>query len=138
MNRDSLLFRFFEELPGCFFRLIGREEADAARYSFDSIEYKETAVRADGVFQARELEAGPAYLLEVQYYSSPKVYANLWSKIGRFLEHGDPNQDWVGPLVGRRGSDLRKPRAAAARRPSGIASPEHAEFVQALASFAAQ
>lgn len=100
MKRDSLLFRFFKELPGCFFRLIGRTESDARRYRFDAIEYKETAVRLDGVFLPRDAGGDdPAYLLEAQYYSSERVYANLMSKIGRFLEHGNPRQEWVAVVV---------------------------------------
>ncbi len=83
MKRDSLLFRFFEELPSCFFKLLGRPEQDARKYSFDSIEYKETSVRVDGIFQPHEA-GDPAYIWEAQYYASEKVYANLWSKIGRF------------------------------------------------------
>jgi predicted transposase/invertase (TIGR01784 family) len=99
MKRDSLLYRFFKELPGCFFQLIGRPEADAKRYDLDSIEYKETAVRLDGVFQPRQADVDPAYLWEAQFYASDKVSANIMSKIGRFLEHGDPNQDWVAVVI---------------------------------------
>ncbi len=99
MKRDLLFFRFFKELPGCFFHLIGRPEADAERYELDSIEYKETSVRLDGVFQPRQPEVDPAYLWEAQYYASDKVYANMMSKIGRFLGHGDPKQDWVAVVI---------------------------------------
>ena len=99
MKRDSLFFRFFKELPGCFFHLIGRPEADAARYELDAIEFKETAVRLDGVFQPRHPDVDPAYLWEVQYYSSEKLYANILSKVGRFLEHGNPKQDWVAVVI---------------------------------------
>lgn len=99
MKRDSLLFRFFTDLPGCFFQLIGRPATDANRYTLDAIEYKETAVRLDGVFQPREPDIDPAYIWEAQYYPSEKMYANLWSKIGRFLEHGNPRQDWVAVVI---------------------------------------
>lgn len=40
--------------------------------------------------------AYPAYILEVQYYQSDTVYANIMSKIGRFLEHGEPDQTASG------------------------------------------
>ena len=99
MKRDPLFFRFFKELPGAFFHLIGRPAADADRYTLDAIEYKETAVRLDGVFQPREPDAGPAYLWEAQFYASEKLYANLLTKIGRFLQHGDPSQDWVAVVI---------------------------------------
>ncbi|HEY3788401.1 MAG TPA: DUF2887 domain-containing protein, partial [Urbifossiella sp.] len=99
MKRDSLFYRFFKELPGSFFHLIGRPEAEAERYELNAIEYKETAVRLDGVFEPREPAADPAFIWEAQYYPSDKVYANLLSKIGRFLEHGDQNQDWVAVVI---------------------------------------
>jgi predicted transposase YdaD len=99
MKSDSLFFRLFEESPNCFFRLIGRPENDAQRYSLDSIEYKATAVRLDGVFQPRQPNVDPAYIWEAQTYPSDKVYANLLTKIGRFLEHGNPKQDWVAVVI---------------------------------------
>ena len=99
MKRDPLFFRLFKELPGCFFQLVGLSERDAERYSLEAIEYKATSVRLDGVF--RPLQAGddPAYLWEAQFYASEKVYANLLSKIGRFLEHGNAEQDWVAVVI---------------------------------------
>jgi predicted transposase/invertase (TIGR01784 family) len=99
MKRDPLFFRLFKELPGCFFQLVGRPEVDAARYELEAIEYKATAVRLDGVFRPREPDAGPAYLWEAQFHTTDKVYANLLSKVGRFLEHGDPSQEWVAVVI---------------------------------------
>ena len=99
MKRDPLFFRLFKELPGCFFQLVGRAAADARRYTLEAIEYKATAVRLDGVFRPRQPGGDPAYLWEAQFYASNKVYANLLSKIGRFLEHGNPAQDWVAVII---------------------------------------
>jgi len=99
MKRDPLFFRLFKELPGCFFQLVGRSQRDAQRYTLEAIEYKATSVRLDGVFQPLQLGDDPAYLWEVQFYASEKVYANLLSKIGRFLEHGNAEQDWVAVVI---------------------------------------
>ncbi len=99
MKRDSLFFSYFKELPGSFFHLVGRPERDAERYDLKAIEYKETAVRLDGVFQPHEPDVDPAYIWEAQNYKSEKVYANLPSKVGRFLEHGNPKQDWVAVVI---------------------------------------
>jgi predicted transposase/invertase (TIGR01784 family) len=99
MKRDPLFFRLFKELPGCFFKLVGRSEADAQRYALEAIEYKATSVRLDGVFRPLQPGGDPAYLWEAQFYASEKVYANLLSKIGRFLEHGDPELDWVAVVI---------------------------------------
>ena len=99
MKRDSLFFRFFEDLPNSFFQMIGRSETEAERYDLNAIEYKETSVRLDGVFVPREPDADPAYIWEAQYYASDNVYANMLSKVGRFLEHGDSSQDWVAVVI---------------------------------------
>ena len=99
MKRDPLFFRLFKELPGCFFQLVGRSERDAEHYQLDAIEYKSTAVRLDGVFRPDEPDINPAYIWEAQFYQSDKVYANLLTKVGRFLKHGNPNQDWVAVVI---------------------------------------
>ena len=99
MKRDPLFFRLFKELPGCFFHLVGRSERDAQRYALEAIEYKATSVRLDGVFRPLQPGGDPAYLWEAQFYASETVYANLLSKIGRFLEHGNPGQDWVAVVI---------------------------------------
>jgi len=99
MKRDSLFFELFRDLPRGFFEAIGRPEIDPRQYELKAIEYKETAVRLDGVFQPLVAGAGPAYIWEAQWYSSNKVYANLLSKVGRFLEHGNPSQMWIAVVI---------------------------------------
>jgi predicted transposase/invertase (TIGR01784 family) len=99
MKRDSLFFELFRDLPRGFFEVIGRGDVDPRQYELKAIEFKESAVRLDGVFLPRTRDAGPAYIWEAQCYLSDKVYANLLSKIGRFLEHGDSNQSWVAVVI---------------------------------------
>ncbi len=99
VKRDPLFYRLFKELPGCFFQLVKRSAEDAARYQLEAIEYKATAVRLDGVFRPLEAAAGPAYIWEAQFHASDRVYANLLTKIGHFLDHGDPHQDWIAAVI---------------------------------------
>jgi predicted transposase/invertase (TIGR01784 family) len=99
VKRDPLFFRLFKELPSCFFQLVGRTDVDAQRYQLEAIEYKSTAVRLDGVFRPVQPSDDPAYIWEAQNYASEMVYANVLSKVGRFLEHGDPAQDWVAVVI---------------------------------------
>jgi predicted transposase/invertase (TIGR01784 family) len=47
----------------------------------------------------RRPEVDPAYIWEIQYHPSDHVYANLMAKVGRFLDRGDPNQDFVGVVI---------------------------------------
>lgn len=56
MRTDSFINRFFREFPGAFFRLIGEDEQNAARYEFISVEVKEQAFRFDGVFKPNSRE----------------------------------------------------------------------------------
>jgi predicted transposase/invertase (TIGR01784 family) len=99
VKRDPLFFELFKELPGCFFYLVQRPEQDAEKYRLEAIEYKATSVRLDGVFRPATPDAGPTYLWEAQFHTSDKVYANLLSKIGHFLEHDGPDQDWIAVAI---------------------------------------
>ncbi len=62
MKRDSLFFELFRDLPRGFFEVIGRGDIDPRQYELKAIEFKETAVRLDGVFQPISRETGPAYI----------------------------------------------------------------------------
>ena len=100
MKRDPLFFRLFKELPGCFFQLVGRSAARCATLhpGSDRIQGHVRSARRC-LPAARNLGDDPAYLWEAQFYASEKVYANLLSKIGRFLEHGNAEQDWVAVVI---------------------------------------
>jgi len=99
MHSDPLMFQLFKDIPSCFFQLLGRSESLADEYRLEAVEYKATAVRLDGLFRPKPDSTEPAYLWEAQFHRSEKVYANLLSKIGRFLEHGNPEQDWVAVVI---------------------------------------
>jgi predicted transposase/invertase (TIGR01784 family) len=100
MKTDTLFYRFFNELPGCFFELVGRPATDSERYRFHSIELKDTAVRIDGVYAPRKPdEREPVYFVEYQNDRSERVYSNLLLKIGLFLEKVNPRQNWQGVVI---------------------------------------
>ena len=99
MKRDSLFFRLFRELPRGFFEMIGRPETDETQYELSAVELKDTSVRLDGVFQPLGASSNPAYIWEAQYYASKSVYANLLAKVGRYLEHTNPERDWVAVVI---------------------------------------
>ena len=73
--------------------------AVAALGSAQGLRVQEDGRAYRGVFLPDHPDSDSAYLLEVQYYSSDTVYANLLSKIGRFLEHGNPNQNWLAVVI---------------------------------------
>jgi predicted transposase/invertase (TIGR01784 family) len=94
MKTDSLFFRLFKEMPECFFELLDRPSTDAARYRFDAVEIKDTAVRLDGFYALIEPnEREPVYFVEFQNHRSERTYSNLLLKIGLYLEKVNPNQD---------------------------------------------
>ncbi len=99
MKTDPLFYALFQVLPEHFFRLIGRRDFAAAGYQLDAIEYKAASVRLDGVFRPADRKAAPAYLWEAQFHRSDSVYANLLAKVGHFLEHDGPDQDWVAVVI---------------------------------------
>jgi predicted transposase/invertase (TIGR01784 family) len=100
MKTDALFYRFAKELPDAFFELIGRPPTDAARYRFDAIELKDTAVRIDGLYVPQPPdETAPVYFVEFQNHRSTHTYSNLLLKIGLYLEKVNPRQNWQAVVV---------------------------------------
>jgi predicted transposase YdaD len=95
MKTDALFYRLFQELPDCFFELVGRPASDAARYRFEAIELKDTAARIDGFYTPVNPDnCEPVFFVEVQNYKSDRTYSNLLLKVGLYLEKVNPCQDW--------------------------------------------
>ena len=100
MKTDTLFYRFFQELPECFFALVGRPVTDAERYRFEAIELKDTAVRIDGVYSPRQHDEREAvFFVEFQNHPSERTYSNLLLKIGLYLEKVNPRQNWQSVVI---------------------------------------
>jgi predicted transposase YdaD len=98
-NRHAF-FRFFNELPDCFFELVGRPAGDADDYRFEAIELKDTAVRIDGVYSPRHAnEQAAVYFVEYQNDHSEHTYSNLLLKVALYLEKVNPRQNWQGVVI---------------------------------------
>ena len=102
MITDPIFYRLFETSPETFFLVLGMPAdlaADsAARYEYKALEFKETSHRVDGVFLPKE--AGlPLYILEVQFYHLPSVYADLLTKVYTYLKQHDPGQSFCGVVL---------------------------------------
>ncbi|MBC8044859.1 MAG: DUF2887 domain-containing protein [Rhizobacter sp.] len=65
MKTDTLFYRLFKHYPSLFFRLAGEPAELAGRYTFSSVELKETQTRIDGLFVPKG--ASPVYFAEVQF-----------------------------------------------------------------------
>lgn len=102
MITDPLFYRLFETSPETFFLVLGMPadaaRAMAARYQYRAIEFKETAHRADGVFEPESSEL-PVYFLEVQYYALASVYADVLAKAYTYLKQHDPRQTFCAVVL---------------------------------------
>jgi predicted transposase/invertase (TIGR01784 family) len=100
VKTDTLFYRFFKELPECFFALVGRPATDAEHFRFEAIELKDTAVRIDGVYSPRRPNDDmPVIFVEFQAQKSERTYSNLLLKIGLYLEKVNPRQNWQAVVI---------------------------------------
>src|ERR1700692_4119627 len=102
MITDPLFYRLFETSPETFFLVLGMSPASArdmaARYQYEALEFKETSHRVDGIFRPKE--AGlPLYVLEVQFYALPSVFADLLVKASTYLNQPDPSQPFCAVVL---------------------------------------
>jgi predicted transposase/invertase (TIGR01784 family) len=102
MITDPIFYRLFETSPETFFLLLGMSADSArdmaARYQYEALEFKETAHRVDGVFRPRE-SGLPLYVLQVQFYRLPTVFADLLVKVYTYLKQHDPGQRYCGVVL---------------------------------------
>jgi predicted transposase/invertase (TIGR01784 family) len=93
MRRDSIFYRIFQQFPSLLFELISNPPENAERYTFESIEVKETAFRIDGVFQPPDRN-GIVYFGEVQFQKDELFYERLMSESWvYFFRHRDRCHD---------------------------------------------
>ena len=102
MITDPLFYRLFQTSPETFFLLLGMSSDQArdmaARYQYESIEFKATSHRVDGVFLPKE-PGLLLYFLEVQFYYLPTVFADLMVKVFTYLKKNDPGQAYCGVVL---------------------------------------
>lgn len=102
MITDPLFYRLFETSPETFFLVLGLSaesaRAMAGRYQFEALEFKETSHRVDGVFRPKE-PGLPLYVLEVQFYKLPSIFADLLVKAYTYLKQHDPAQPFCAVVL---------------------------------------
>jgi predicted transposase/invertase (TIGR01784 family) len=99
MKQDTIFYQLFKRSPTLLFELIANFPPQANAYRFDSIEVKETAFRADGVFLPPTL-AGNVYFGEVQQAKDDLLYERLLAEIGIFAYRDrDSFQDWRAVVI---------------------------------------
>jgi predicted transposase/invertase (TIGR01784 family) len=102
MITDPIFYRLFETSPETFFLVLGMSADSAremaARYQYEALEFKETSHRVDGVFRPKE-PGLPLYILEVQFYRLPTVFADVLVKAYTYLKQHDPGQVYCGVVL---------------------------------------
>ena len=102
MITDPIFYRLFETSPETFFLILGMSADSAkemaARYEYEALEFKETAHRVDGVFRPKG-PGLPLYIVEVQFYPLPNVFADVLVKAYTYLKQHDPAQVYCGVVL---------------------------------------
>jgi predicted transposase/invertase (TIGR01784 family) len=98
MKTDALFYQLFQDLPDCYFELIGAPAELAEGYTFASEELKQAGMRCDGVFLPSQADK-PVHFVEVFFYKTAHAYSNLFSKVFLWLETRNPAQDWHACIV---------------------------------------
>jgi predicted transposase/invertase (TIGR01784 family) len=94
MKQDTIFYQLFKRSPTLLFELLASFPAEAAGYRFDSVEVKETAFRADGIFLPPTPE-GNVFFGEVQQAKDNLLYERLLAEIAIFAyRERDSFKDW--------------------------------------------
>jgi predicted transposase/invertase (TIGR01784 family) len=99
MKQDTIFYQLFKRSPTLLFELLANFPPQAADYRFDSIEVKETAFRADGVFLPPTPE-GNVFFCEVQQARDNLLYERLLAEISIFAyRERDRFKDWRAIVI---------------------------------------
>jgi predicted transposase/invertase (TIGR01784 family) len=99
MKQDTIFYQLFKRSPTLLFELLANFPPQAADYRFDSIEVKETAFRADGVFLPPTPE-GNVYFGEVQQARDNLLYERLMAEVSIFAYRDrDSFKDWRAVVI---------------------------------------
>jgi predicted transposase/invertase (TIGR01784 family) len=99
MKQDTIFYQLFKRSPTLLFELLADFPPQATDYRFDSVEVKETAFRADGVFLPPTPE-GNVYFGEVQQARDNLLYERLMAEVSIFAYRDrDSFKDWRAVVI---------------------------------------
>jgi predicted transposase/invertase (TIGR01784 family) len=99
VKQDTIFYQLFKRSPTLLFELLANFPPQASDYRFDSVEVKETAFRADGVFLPPTPE-GNVYFGEVQQARDNLLYERLLAEIGIFAYRDrETFKDWRAVVI---------------------------------------
>ena len=99
MRRDTIFYQLFQQSPTLLFELLPQPPANAARYTFEAVEVKETAFRMDGVFLPPDLN-GIVYFCEAQFQKDEILYERMVSEISIYVyRNRERLSDWQAVAI---------------------------------------
>ncbi len=99
MRRDTIFYQLFQQSPTLLFELLPQPPANAARYTFEAVEVKETGFRMDGVFLPPDV-LGIVYFSEAQFQKDELLYERMLAEISIYVyRNRDRISDWQAVVI---------------------------------------
>jgi predicted transposase/invertase (TIGR01784 family) len=99
MRRDTIFYQLFQQSPILLFDLLPQPPANAARYTFEAVEVKETGFRMDGVFLPPDA-LGTIYFSEAQFQKDEMLYERMLAEISIYIyRNRERISDWQAVVI---------------------------------------
>jgi predicted transposase/invertase (TIGR01784 family) len=99
MRRDTIFYQLFQQSPTLLFELLPQPPANAARYTFEAVEVKETGFRMDGVFLPPDV-LGIVYFSEAQFQRDELLYERMLAEISIYVyRNRERISDWQAVVI---------------------------------------
>jgi predicted transposase/invertase (TIGR01784 family) len=99
MRRDTIFYQLFQQSPTLLFDLLPQPPANAARYTFEAVEVKETGFRMDGVFLPPDA-LGTIYFSEAQFQKDEMLYERMLAEISIYVyRNRERLSDWQAVVI---------------------------------------
>jgi predicted transposase/invertase (TIGR01784 family) len=99
MRRDTIFYQLFQQSPTLLFELLPQPPENAARYTFEAVEVKETGFRMDGVFLPPE-HGGIVYFGEAQFQKDELLYERMLAEISIYVyRNRERLSDWQAVVI---------------------------------------
>jgi predicted transposase/invertase (TIGR01784 family) len=99
MRRDTIFYQLFQQSPNLLFELLPHPPVNAARYTFEAVEVKETGFRMDGVFLPPDV-LGIVYFSEAQFQKDELLYERMLAEISIYVyRNRERISDWQAVVI---------------------------------------
>jgi predicted transposase/invertase (TIGR01784 family) len=99
MRRDTIFYQLFQQSPTLLFELLSQPPENAARYTFEAVEVKETGFRMDGIFLPPD-RSGIVYFGEAQFQLDELLYERMLAEISIYVyRNRERISDWQAVAI---------------------------------------